>query len=470
MIFNSFVFWVFFAAVLVLYWRLPHRQQNLLLLVASYVFYGYWDWRFLGLLAASTTVDYFVGVFLTRLDDPRRRKALLVVSMIVNLAFLGFFKYWGFFVHEFADLLRLMGFTPHIPVLAIVLPVGISFYTFQSMSYTIDVYRGTTKPATSLLDFALFVSYFPQLVAGPIERSSQLLPQLLAERRYRKGDFSEGLFHIIVGLGKKVVIADNLAPIVNHIFDVPVAQLSGTEVLLGVYAFAIQIYCDFSGYSSIAQGVSKWMGIDLSYNFRMPYFSRSPSEFWQRWHISLSQWLRDYLYVPLGGNRRGPRRTYINLMLTMLLGGLWHGAAWTYVAWGAWHGALLIFYRLLGIETGEKSAARPWLSVAQAVLMFNLVCIGWLFFRAESWDQATGMIGRLLTDFSWTDYSAYAAAMLAFFAVPFMVYEWFVYRSNDMLLLLRRPVWQQATTLGYFIAMLILFPPLAQQVFIYFQF
>jgi D-alanyl-lipoteichoic acid acyltransferase DltB (MBOAT superfamily) len=469
-IFNSFVFWIFFAGVLALYWRLPHRQQNQLLLVASYVFYGYWDWRFLGLLLASTVVDYFVGHALTRFEDPRRRKGLIVLSMVVNLTFLGFFKYWGFFVSEFADLLRTLGFTPHIPVLSIVLPVGISFYTFQSMSYTIDVYRGTTKPAPTLADFALFVAYFPQLVAGPIERSSQLLPQILGERRYRKNDFTEGLFHILTGLCKKVVIADNLAPIVNHIFAVPTSELTGTEVLVGVYCFAIQIYCDFSGYSSIAQGVSKWMGIDLSYNFRMPYFSRTPSEFWQRWHISLSQWLRDYLYIPLGGNRKGPGRTYVNLMLTMLLGGLWHGAAWTFVAWGALHGALLIGYRLAGIETTSETTQGSVKSVLQALILFNLVCIGWLFFRAQSWEQASGMIVQLFTNFAVTDYTIYAASMLAFFAAPLLIYEWFIYRSNEMLTLLGRPVWQQTAALGYCAAMLVLFPPLAQQVFIYFQF
>jgi len=474
MIFNSFVFWGFFALVLAVYWRLPHRQQNLLLLAASYVFYGYWDWRFLGLLAASTVVDYLVGHGLTRLTEPRQRKLLIVASIVVNLTFLGFFKYCNFFVAELAQLLGAMGFTPHLPTLSIVLPVGISFYTFQSMSYTIDVYRGTTRPAPGLLDFALFVSYFPQLVAGPIERSSQLLPQILGPRRYRHGDFSDGLYHIALGLFKKVVIADNLAPIVNRIFDTPWAQLSGLEVLLGVYVFAIQIYCDFSGYSSIAQGVSRWMGIDLTYNFRMPYFSRSPSEFWQRWHISLSQWLRDYLYIPLGGNRKGPRRTYINLMLTMLLGGLWHGAAWTYVIWGAWHGLLLIGYRLLGVQTSDEpvdaSASRPWKSVFQALLMFHLVCVGWLFFRAQSLEQAVGMFGRVFTDFTVTDYSAYAAAMLLIFAAPLLVYEWFVYRSHDMMNLMRRPVWLQATALGYCATALLVFTPMTQQVFIYFQF
>lgn len=470
MIFNSFVFWVFFAGVLALYWRLPLRGQNRLLLVASYVFYGYWDWRYLGLLAASTVVDYFVGYYLVRISEQKQRRALITISMVVNLAFLGFFKYCGFFVAEFAQLLQALGFQAHLPTLSIVLPVGISFYTFQSMAYTIDVYRGVTKPANNLWDFALFISYFPQLVAGPIERSSQLLPQILTERRYRPGDFTEGLYHILIGLLKKVIVADNLAPIVNRVFDMPVADLSSTEVLIGVYAFAFQIYGDFSGYSSIAQGVSKWMGIDLTYNFRMPYFSRSPSEFWLRWHITLSGWLRDYLYIPLGGNRRGPTRTYINLFLTMLLGGLWHGAAWTFVFWGAWHGALLVVYRLIGTERFERQASRPWIAGLQAVVMFHAVCIGWIFFRATSFDQALSMIGLLAGPYDFTAFAQYGAAMLAFFAGPLLVYEWLVYRADDMLLLIRRPPWQRLAVYGYCCVMLTVFPPLMQQVFIYFQF
>lgn len=470
MIFNSYVFWAFFATVLLLYWRLPLLGQNRLLLVASYVFYGYWDWRYLGLLAASTLIDYYVGHYLVRIDDARRRKQLLTVSVVSNLTILGFFKYCGFFVDSFAELLRGLGFEPHLPVLQIVLPVGISFYTFQSMAYTIDVYRGVTKPAGSLFNFALFVAYFPQLVAGPIERSHELLPQLENERRLRQGDFAEGLYHIMIGLFKKVIVADNLAPIVNRVFDTPAAELNTTELLIGVYAFAFQIYCDFSGYSSIAQGVSKWLGINLSYNFRMPYFSRSPSEFWQRWHISLSQWLRDYLYIPLGGNRLGPGRTYVNLMLTMLLGGLWHGANWTFVAWGAWQGLLLVGYRLAGTETFEKPARSVAIVVLQAVAMFHLVCIGWIFFRAESIGQAFAMIGALGHGFAVTDFALYAGTLLVFFVAPLLAYEWRVFRRRDMTLALTQPAWQRVVLYGYFAGMIVVFPPLTQQVFIYFQF
>jgi alginate O-acetyltransferase complex protein AlgI len=470
MIFNSFIFWGFFAIVLALYWRLPHRGQNYLLLLAGYIFYGFWDWRYLGLLAFSTIVDYYVGYYLVRVDDARRRKLLITASVVVNLTFLGFFKYFGFFVNEMAGLLTSLGFQPHLPVLHIVLPVGISFYTFQSMAYTIDIYRRKAQPARNLVEFATYVAYFPPLVAGPIERASNLLPQIQNERRFKPGDFAEGLYHIMIGLAKKVFIADNLAPIANRVFDMPAGELTSTEMLIGVYAFAFQIYGDFSGYSSIAQGVSKWLGIDLSYNFRMPYFSRSPSEFWQRWHISLSQWLRDYLYIPLGGNRHGPTRTHVNLLLTMLLGGLWHGANWTFIAWGAWHGLLLIAYRMLGTEAFEKPSGNRAISVLQAVVMFHFVCIGWIFFRAESIHQAFALIGALGHGFALTDFAIYAGSLLLFFAAPLMVYEWFAYRRNDMLLALSRPAWQRVALYGYFIAMVVVFPPLTQQVFIYFQF
>lgn len=469
MIFNSFIFWAFFAVVLAAYWRLPHRQQNWLLLVASYVFYGYWDWRYLFLLWASTIVDFLVGRGLDRFKDPRRRKQLITVSICANLGFLGFFKYWGFFVTQFADLLSSFGIEPHIPVLALVLPVGISFYTFQTMSYTIDVYRGKAPAAKSFENFALFVAYFPPLVAGPIERYTRLAPQLTTPRKWQVEYFGEGLYHILLGLFKKVIIADNLAPIVNHVFQQPVDTLSATEIMAGTLAFALQIYGDFSGYSSIAQGVSKWMGVDLSYNFRMPYFSRNPSEFWQRWHISLSSWLRDYLYIPLGGNRKGTVRTYVNLSLTMLLGGLWHGAAWTFVFWGAWHGLLLVAYRVAGVESTQPGGNRV-LAVAQAVLMFMLVCVGWIFFRAASLEQALGMIGGLFGAYHLTDFASYALAMVVFLALPLLVFEWFVYRRDDMLMLLRQPYWQRYGAHLYLVIMLAVMPPLAQQVFIYFQF
>ncbi len=469
MIFNSFIFWAFFAVVLAAYWRLPHRQQNWFLLMASYVFYGYWDWRYLFLLWASTLIDFSVGRGLDHFKDPRRRKQLITLSVIANLTFLGFFKYYGFFVTQCADMLRSFGFEPSIPVLAVVLPIGISFYTFQTMSYTIDVYRGKVPPAKTLERFALFVAYFPPLVAGPIERYGQLAPQLYEPRQWRKEYFGEGLYHILFGLFKKVIVADNLAPIVNHVFSQPTDSLSAFDVSMGAVAFALQIYGDFSGYSSIAQGVSKWMGIDLSYNFRMPYFSRNPSEFWQRWHISLSSWLRDYLYIPLGGNRKGATRTYINLALTMLLGGLWHGAAWTFVFWGAWQGLMLVAYRVAGVETTRPDGSRL-VAVGQALLMFCLVCIGWIFFRAVSLEQALGMIGALAGPWHVTDFGVYALGMMVVLALPLIVYEWFVYRCDDMLMLLRRPAWLRYFVYLYLAMMLILMPPLAQQVFIYFQF
>jgi D-alanyl-lipoteichoic acid acyltransferase DltB (MBOAT superfamily) len=469
MIFNSFIFWAFFAFVVVVYWRLPHRQQNWFLLVASYTFYGYWDWRYLFLLWTSTLVDYLVGRGLDHYKDPRRRKQLITVSVCANLGFLAFFKYCGFFVTQFADLLRSFGLEPSIPVLAIVLPVGISFYTFQTMSYTIEVYRGKTPAARKLEDFALFVAYFPPLVAGPIERYQHLMPQLKAPRVWRREYFGEGLYHVLFGLFKKVIVADNLAPIVSHVFSTPTAQLSSFEVMVGALAFALQIYGDFSGYSSIAQGVSKWMGVDLSYNFRMPYFARTPSEFWQRWHISLSSWLRDYLYIPLGGNRKGVTRTYINLALTMLLGGLWHGAAWTFVFWGAWHGLLLVAYRAAGAEHVQPAGHRL-LAVGQALLMFIFVCTGWIFFRASSLEQALGMIGALFGSYAPTEFGVYALSMLLFLVSPLMVYEWFVYRADDMLMLLRRPAWQRYCVYLYLVLMIVVMPPLAQQVFIYFQF
>jgi alginate O-acetyltransferase complex protein AlgI len=471
MIFNSFVFWCFFGVVIALYWRLGHRLQNRMLLVASYIFYGYWDWRFLGLIFISTVVDYFVATALERTDIRKKRKILLSVSIASNLGMLGFFKYFNFFVHEMAELLTVLGIQAHLPTLYVVLPVGISFYTFQTMSYTIDVYRGHTKPTRNFLDLALYVSFFPQLVAGPIERSHDLMPQILNPRKCRKGDFSEGLYHVVFGLFKKVVIADNMAPIVNAVFSTPTSELTGTEVLIGVYAFAFQIYGDFSGYSSIAQGIAKWMGIDLSWNFKMPYFAKNPSDFWRRWHISLSTWLRDYLYISLGGNKKGRLLTLRNLMLTMILGGLWHGAGWLFLIWGFWHGLLLIIYRIVGADVSENNSGNKLISFFKILLMFNLVCIGWLFFRAETLAQATDMLGLLFSsNYSITAFSSYATLILLFFVAPMLSYEFRVETKKDLLYILSAPIAERLVIYGYFMLMLLIFPPVSPQVFIYFQF
>ena len=473
MLFNSFIFWLFFAVVIVLYRLLPHRGQNSLLLVASYIFYGYWDYRYLSLIFASTVIDYFVATGIYASTDQQRKKRLLMISISANLGMLGFFKYYNFFTSEMASLLSTIGVPVSMPVLNVVLPVGISFYTFQTMSYTIDVYRGKTVPTHRFFDFALYVSFFPQLVAGPIERSYRLLPQILEKRPQLKENFVEGAYHVLIGMFKKVVIADNMAPIVNSVFSRPVSDLTGPEIVVGIYAFAFQIYGDFSGYSSIAQGIAKWMGFNLSWNFKMPYFAVSPSDFWQRWHISLSSWLRDYLYISLGGNRLGHLFTLRNLMITMLLGGLWHGAGWTFIAWGFYHGLLLIIYRLF--EYRQEGLTRAFMQHRlgkglRMIVFFHLVCISWLLFRADSMHQVFDMLVRIFTNFQINDFVLYASAMLLFFAGPIMVLEYWIEKSGDLLKVVNSHWLLRTAIYAYFIIMLWVFPPLTNQVFIYFQF
>ena len=399
MLFNSLEFFVFLPIVLALYMVLPLRGQNAWLLLASYVFYGSWDWRFLGLILISTGVDYVVGLKLRDSTSPIGRKPLLAISVITNLGILGLFKYYGFFVGSCAALLEQLGLQANITVLQLVLPVGISFYTFQTMSYTIDVYRRRIEPTGDLLTFALYVAYFPQLVAGPIERAHHLLPMLQAKRRLRWLDLAVGFELILIGFFKKVAVADTLGPFVDARFVDPTLS-SGLDLLITIYLFAFQIYGDFSGYSDIARGTSRLFGIDLMRNFNQPYLSQSITEFWRRWHISLSTWLRDYLYVSLGGNRRGIRRTYANLMITMLLGGLWHGASWTFVVWGGLHGLYLSVHKALLHFKGESAPVRdqrPLASLLKILVTFHLVCLTWVFFRAPDFTIAAEMLTRILT-------------------------------------------------------------------------
>jgi len=475
MLFNSYIFWAFFLVVITIYKRIGHTAQNRFLLLASYIFYGFWDYRFLSLIFMSTVVDYFAARYIATSNNASRKKRWLYASIIFNLGLLGFFKYWNFFIEEFSSILIMLGFNYSIPVLNVVLPVGISFYTFQTMSYTIDVYRGVTKPANRFLDFALYVSFFPQLVAGPIERSSQLLPQILLKRSTSNRDLSEGFYHVVTGLFKKVVLADNMAPLVNAIFSRPTTELTGLEVIIGVYAFAFQIYGDFSGYSSIAKGIAQWMGFELMWNFKNPYFSVSPSEFWGRWHISLSSWLRDYLYIPLGGNRGGKRKTLRNLVVTMGLGGLWHGAGWTFIFWGLYHGFLLVVYRLIGVgvsQVGEQNCREFYKlkHIVKMILFFQLLCISWLFFRADSLDQVFTMLSLAFTDPTYTRFTGYGLAMIAFYAAPLMVFEYWTERSGNLLVLVDANILIQLLVYLYFILMIIVFPPLISQQFIYFQF
>lgn len=341
MLFTQLTFWVFFAIVAALYVLLPHKAQNRMLLVASYVFYGAWDWRFLSLILLSTGVDYVVGLKIGAEDHQARRKRLLAISLAVNLGMLGVFKYFGFFVSSFEALLAQFGYETDPFVLSIVLPVGISFYTFQTLSYTIDIYRRELEPSRDFLDFALFVAFFPQLVAGPIERARNLLPNIAAPRMLSWDALGRGAVLCLLGLIKKVVIADAIAPSVDAVYASP--DPTRADVILATWLFAIQIYCDFSGYTDIARGVAKMLGFRLMRNFAQPYFAVDPQEFWRRWHISLSTWLRDYLYISLGGNRGGAWTTYRNLMATMALGGLWHGAAWNFVLWGIYQGGCCPF-------------------------------------------------------------------------------------------------------------------------------
>ena len=403
MLFNSLEFAVFFAIVHILYLLLRHKWQNRMLLLASYVFYGSWDWRFLSLILISTIIDYFCGLAIHRAKEEKQRKLPLIVSIASHLWILGFFKYFNFFASNLELLLSALGFSVHAHFLDIVLPVGISFYTFQTMSYTIDIYRREMEPTESFLDFALFVAFFPQLVAGPIERAKRLLPQILTERVITRGSLSAGFYLIFWGLFQKVVVADNLSRMVDPVFGNGSysTTYSGWEVLLAVYAFAFQIYCDFAGYSNIARGLGSCLGFRIMVNFRSPYVSRNPREFWRRWHISLSTFLRDYLYIPLGGDRKGRSRTYLNLAITMVLGGLWHGAAWPFVLWGAYHGALLILYRLTApigqaIRNGIPLPGKIVKGI-QIAVFFHLVCLGWLIFRAQSMGQLLAMAASLGT-------------------------------------------------------------------------
>lgn len=399
MLFNSLEFILFFVLVYGLYLVLSHRVQNLMLLVASYIFYGWWDWRFLSLIALSTLVDYVCGLKIEGAKSQRTRRWWLMASMVSNLGMLGFFKYFNFFVQNLDRVLGPLGLSMDLTIASIVLPVGISFYTFQTMSYTIDIYRGELKPTRDFLNFALFVSFFPQLVAGPIERAKALLPQIETPRVVKYSQVRQGLRFILYGYIMKLVVAENMAIYTGPYFNDP-GSYQGVNVLLIMYAAAYQIYGDFAGYSLIARGLSKMMGIELMRNFHQPYFATSPSDFWRRWHISLSTWLRDYLYIPLGGNRGGQVAMYRNLMLTMLLGGLWHGAALNFVFWGLFHGTILIVYRLLAkpMESFWKALKLPtWVIHYGAIIFFfHLTCLGWLLFFAKRMQHVKVALRNLL--------------------------------------------------------------------------
>ncbi|MDH5561243.1 MAG: MBOAT family protein, partial [Deltaproteobacteria bacterium] len=406
MLFNQIEFIVLIIVIAAIFILIrENRHRKLILLVSSYYFYAYWDWRFLGLILFSTIVDYFVAILIAKNETEKVRKIFLIISLTSNLGLLGFFKYFNFFIDSLK--VALGPLDVNLTTLNIILPVGISFYTFQTLSYTIDVYRRKLNPCYKFTDFALYVSFFPQLVAGPIVRASDFLPQLTTPNKITLERVYGGFRQFVFGLFKKVFIADRIAYFVDHVFS-NYDVYNGVTIWLAVIAFAIQIYCDFSGYSDMAIGIARGLGYDFPENFRLPYISRSIIEFWRRWHISLSSWLRDYLYIPLGGSRKGSLRTYINLSITMVLGGLWHGAAWNFIIWGAIQGIALMINRWF-VENVTFSLPLP--SKLKDILgwfvTMNIVLISWVFFRSTDYGlgQSLGILKKIflspLTGISW---------------------------------------------------------------------
>ncbi|MDT0628975.1 MBOAT family O-acyltransferase [Alteromonas sp. W364] len=490
MIFTSIEFAAFFIVVFITYWTVQRKikVRNAVILAASFFFYGYWDPRFLFLIALSISIDFYCGMLIDKgkseknaglqsltflalsallflvfpqldfalkiirehmflslssvllalfgvpllfryfanFEFSKRRKAFLIFSIFSNLTILGFFKYFNFFADSFAQLSEsLFDITPTALTLDIILPVGISFYTFQTISYSVDIYRKELTHTNNIIDFGAFVSFFPQLVAGPIERGKNLLPQFQTVKQFPRGEqLSNALWLITWGIFKKVVVADNMAKIVDstfHPFDIGNAGAGATDgltLLVGVYAFSIQIYCDFSGYTDIARGIAKLFGFELMVNFKLPYFATDPSSFWRRWHISLSSWLRDYLYIPLGGNRGGSFFVYRNLSITMLLGGLWHGASWNFIIWGAYHGFLLSFYKACKLESPERVKISGKV-ILKVFIFFHLTCLGWLIFRAQNVETISHFMYYIVTS---PTYSAITIENLS----TVLFYSWFL--------------------------------------------
>jgi len=464
-LFNSAVFAFFFPVVFAAYWLLRRHGNSrvLLLLAASYVFYGAWDWRFLGLIAGSTLLDYLIGLGLGRTNAPRKRRALLGLSLVGNLGALAFFKYFGFFTVEAARLMRAVGIEPNLPTLEVLLPVGISFYTFQTLSYTIDIYRGQLAPEKNLARFALFVAFFPQLVAGPIVRARDFLPQIARAPVLTRSAFHSGLVLVFWGLTKKIVIADYLGrELVDPFWKEP-GTFGGWMSVLGIWGYALQIYGDFSGYSDCAIGLARMLGFELVKNFDAPYVATTPRDFWRRWHISLSTWLRDYLYISLGGNRGGKFAMYRNLAITMLLGGLWHGASWMFVLWGAYQGALLIVDRLLDLREARSTALR-WV---QRLVMFQFVCFGWVLFRSATPEAAWAVLSSLAEPVGDPVVGRYVFLALAFGFALHLVPEALKERGRSVFR--ASPLFLQGVAYAVLLGLLLNAHSMAQP-FIYFQF
>lgn len=474
MLFNSIEFLIFFVLVVGTYFTLPSRFRWILLLLASYFFYAFWKYQYLFLIIASTLVDYFAGLMMAKCKTKSQRKPYLILSLLVNLGLLFFFKYFNFFSGSLQELIHLTDSNYEFPVLELLLPVGISFYTFQTLSYSIDVYNDKTKVEKHLGIFALYVSFFPQLVAGPIERSNRLLPQFRKSYSFDYERVRSGLLLMLWGFFKKIFVADRLAFYVNEVFNHP-SDYEGTPIILASIFFAFQIYCDFSGYSDIAIGTARVMGFDLMKNFETPYFSKSIGEFWRRWHISLSTWFRDYVYIPLGGNRVVKWRWYYNLFLTFLISGLWHGANWTFVFWGALHGFYLIFALLIQpnkiLPQNNNFSKFIHLSVT-----FVLVVFAWIFFRANNIQDAFLLIQNSVNDLSLSITKINILnkpfdLMLCFSSICILLIIDFIQRKGNIeaIIVRQKLVFRWAIYL-FLIYSILLFGVFEKQEFIYFQF
>lgn len=477
MLFDSLDFFIFLPIVFLLYWFVFDKKliwQNALILLASYVFYGWWDWRFLLLLILSTLIDFSFGLWIE--SSIRWRKALLWFSIVNNLGILAVFKYYNFFAANFESAMSSMGWQVHPYFLHIILPVGISFYTFHGMSYVFDIYRKVIKPERNFINYAVFVSFFPLLVAGPIERAHHLLPQVIRPRRFDYRQAVDGLKLMLWGLFKKVIIADALAIFVKDIFG-NYNQQSGSVLALGAVYFAFQIYCDFSGYSDIAIGTAKLFGMELLTNFKFPYFSRDIAEFWRRWHISLSSWFRDYVYIPLGGSKGGKWQSLRNIWIIFLLSGFWHGANWTFMAWGAIHASMYIPLFLLGQNrkhVGEVVAEYRALPTARELwgmlTTFAVVCLAWVFFRAPTIGAAIGYLSRMFSRDLFSIPSSCRLGIL--YIIPLLVVDWICRRDERKTIFEKLPFTMLRFAIYVILAFVIinkLFSTHGQQ-FIYFQF
>jgi len=475
MLFNSYEYALFLPLVFALYWGIGGQKpilQNGFLLIASYVFYGWWDPRFLILIVISSLIDFYTGLRIHRSETPNERRAFLALSLAVNLGMLCYFKYANFFIENLNDALTTLGFTSHLSSLNLILPVGISFYTFQTMSYTIDVYKRRLEPTTEIFTFLVFVAYFPQLVAGPIERAIHLLPQFKKNRYFNSELASDGMKQILWGLFKKVVVADTCAIYANEIFN-SYSQMTTPALLCGALYFSFQIYGDFSGYSDIAIGTSKLFGIDLMLNFKTPYFSRDIAEFWRRWHISLSTWFRDYVYIPLGGSKLGSIKNLRNVIIIFLVSGFWHGANWTFVAWGALNALYFIPLLLMKkhrthTDTVAQGHSLPTLKeFFQILSTFSLCLLAWIFFRSPTLEDSFRYIQKLI------EFNMRVDRMDLFKYLPFIgilvLWEWFT-REKEHGLQLKKfpPLFRWATYYG--LVWLICRFLFVQKTFIYFQF